>query len=309
MAIRVKHEGNITSRVVASSLGGKGKRQAEDAARLVQIQNQADIAAQDRASRESMHTSGTAAHLAASGLRGAPGIMGAPSGPSGLISPPGIRGGGGQRFSVDSAPYDDRPYPEEAPVKTGYTDKQREEFNALSEALVRAEQSGDYTPEELKELRRQVTARQLGIQPVRIMGKESAYPDGQGIGEIWTLDNGTVVTRNSKGDVSKIADARNEGGMPNEKAFQMAFKMASDEAGAKKDGVVTMARVKEIMGQIQATISGGAVDEGGGESQIPYSFMDDFFGFSEHYGSKFAPAPKAADDGAKDDPAKKWRVN
>lgn len=298
MAIRVKHEGNVTSRVVASSLGGKGKRQAEDAARLVQIQNQADIAAQDRASRESMHTSGTAAHLAAAGLRGAPGIMGAPSGPSGLISPPGMRGGGGQRFSVDSAPYDDRPYPEGAPVKTGYTDKQREEFNALSEALVRAEQSGDYTPDEMKELRRQVTEAQLGIKPVRIMGKESAYPDGQGIGEIWTLDNGTVVTRNSKGDVSKIAD-----GMSNEKAFQMAFKMAGDEGGA-----VSMARVKEIMGLIQATISGGASDGGGGKSQIPYSFMDDFFGFSEHYGPKAAPAPKADDDGAKDDPAKKWRV-
>ena len=38
MAIKVKHEGNVTSRVYASAAGGKGKRQAEDAKVLASMQ-------------------------------------------------------------------------------------------------------------------------------------------------------------------------------------------------------------------------------------------------------------------------------
>jgi hypothetical protein len=38
MAIKVKHEGNVTSRVYASAAGGKGKRQAEDARVLASMQ-------------------------------------------------------------------------------------------------------------------------------------------------------------------------------------------------------------------------------------------------------------------------------
>lgn len=38
MAIKVKHDGNVTSRIYASAAGGKGKRQAEDAIRLAQLQ-------------------------------------------------------------------------------------------------------------------------------------------------------------------------------------------------------------------------------------------------------------------------------
>ena len=38
MAIKVKHDGNVTSRIYASAAGGKGKRQADDAIRLAQLQ-------------------------------------------------------------------------------------------------------------------------------------------------------------------------------------------------------------------------------------------------------------------------------
>jgi len=38
MAIKVKHDGNVTSRIYASAAGGKGKRQAEDAIKLAQLQ-------------------------------------------------------------------------------------------------------------------------------------------------------------------------------------------------------------------------------------------------------------------------------
>ena len=38
MAIKVKHDGNVTSQIYASAAGGKGKRQAEDAMKLAQLQ-------------------------------------------------------------------------------------------------------------------------------------------------------------------------------------------------------------------------------------------------------------------------------
>lgn len=45
MAIKVKHEGNVTSRVVASAIGGKGRRDAEDSKALAQKAAQENIAA------------------------------------------------------------------------------------------------------------------------------------------------------------------------------------------------------------------------------------------------------------------------
>lgn len=45
MAIKVKHEGNVTSRVVASSLGGEARRNAEDSKSLAQMAAQQNMAA------------------------------------------------------------------------------------------------------------------------------------------------------------------------------------------------------------------------------------------------------------------------
>lgn len=326
MAIKVKHEGNVTSRVMASAGGGKGRRQAEDGVRLTQIQSQADIAAQDRASRESMQAMGTAAHLASSALGRAPGIMSAPSGPSGLV-----RGGGrGGGSSFTSQPYDWRDE-QPAPVRDTYTDRQRAEFNRLSEALVRAEQSGDFTPDEMKELRRQVTEAQLGIKPVKVMEKEPAFPEGQNIGQYWNLDDGTVVTRDNKGNVKKVTDGAKADGVSQSELFDKAYSIAKGEA-AETGKPVDMNRVKTLMKEIGGVLSGNSADGGGGESEIPFSFAEQLFGFSDIIdggekldlsGGAEPPAIPKADtskknwdgivsrDGTpadKNDPAKKWRV-
>jgi hypothetical protein len=299
MAIKVKHEGNVTSRLTASSAGGTGRRQAEDAARLTQMQTQADIAAQEQASREAMQLSGTAAHLAASGLGRAPGIISAPSGPSGLVHGTGKRSG----LNWGSEPYDGS-RPEET-----YTDRQIAEHNRLSDALVKAEQSGDYTPEEMTELRKQVHAKQMGIEPVRIM-KRQVYPEGQDSGQTWKLDDGTVVTRNNKGDVVKLVDSpKPDASIAPDKLFEKAFVLAQGEV--VDGGTPSMKRVKELMQEIKSVITG----EGGdttGEAGIPFSFVDDMFGFTDIYDKD--PKPDLTDPlpdrgGKKDeDPAKKWRV-
>lgn len=292
MAIKVKHEGNVTSRVMASAGGGKGRRQAEDAVRLTQIQSQENMAAQERASRESMQASSTAASLASSGLGRAPGIMGAPSGPSGLASHGGL--------ASPSKKYDDRP------VRETFTERQQEEFNRMSEALVKAEQSGDYTPEEMTELRKQVRYKQMGIEPVQIM-KRQVYPEGQDSGQTWKLDDGTVVTRNNKGDVVKLVDSQkpenNSGGISPDKAFQMAYNMASDEV-AESGGKVNLDRVKAIMSDINSVVSGNQQEQTG-SAGIPFSFMDNMFGFTDFYDDAEKPDFSTADV---KDPAKKWRV-
>ena len=45
MAIKVKHEGNVTSRIVASAVGGTGRRNAEDSKALAQKAAQENMAA------------------------------------------------------------------------------------------------------------------------------------------------------------------------------------------------------------------------------------------------------------------------
>ncbi len=299
MAIKVKHEGNVASRVMAASGGGQGRRQAEDAMRLTQIQSQADIAAQDRASRESMAIAGQATQLAASGLGRAPGIMSAPSGPSGLVY------GRGKKSDIS---WGSEPYDGSRPEEPDYTAKQRAEFNLLSEELVAAEQSGDFTEEELRDLRRQVRTRQLGIEPVPIMKEKSPYPQGQGVGQSWSLDNGVVVTRDDKGNIKKLSDGPNAAIAP-DKLFEKAFVLAQGEV--VDGGTPSMKRVKELMQEMKSVITG----EGGdttGEAGIPFSFMDDMFGFTDIYDNDPKPdltEPLADRGGKKDeDPAKKWRV-
>lgn len=58
MAIKVKHDGNVTSRIYASAAGGKGKRQADDAIRLAQLQ--ASAAGRSGGTGGGAHASATA---------------------------------------------------------------------------------------------------------------------------------------------------------------------------------------------------------------------------------------------------------
>lgn len=207
MAIKVKHEGNVTSRIFAASEGGRGKRRAEDAIRLAEIQSRADIAAQDRSTRGG----GVSAPSP-----GSPGAGHAPSGPSGLISPPFRRNAHGQQpdFAgkytkggltdrwmtereaeqdylkanpgatredvykhLDSLGHMDggsylAPGERAYPSDFKFTSQQKSEFDRLNESYEEARRSGDFSEDELKELRRQIIAKQAGIKPLPTLEDE-----------------------------------------------------------------------------------------------------------------------------------------
>lgn len=92
-------------------------------------------------------------------------------------------------------------------IDDAYTDRQRQEFNDLSNAYAEAERSEKFTKDELDEFRRNIIAKQAGIQPVPRMKKESPYPAGRDIGETWESDDGRfLMTRDDKGIPKKVGE-------------------------------------------------------------------------------------------------------
>jgi hypothetical protein len=247
MAIKVKHEGNVTSRIFAASEGGRGKRRAEDAIRLAEIQSRADIAAQDRSTRGG----GVSAPSP-----GSPGVGHAPVGPSGLISPPFRRDAHGQQpdFAgkytkggltdpwmtereaeqeylkanpgatredvykhLDSLGHMDggsylKPGERAYPSDFKFTSQQKSEFDRLNESYEEARRSGDFSEDELKELRRQIIAKQAGIKPLPTLEDGSKDP--------WTLAQARIFTDPGTGrqgyldkdGVPQFYDKESEGG-------------------------------------------------------------------------------------------------
>ena len=89
MAIKVKHEGNVTSRITAAGAGGRGKRAAEDGRAFAQI-------AASEAQAENRQLQGAHASPVSPGQAHAQ-IIGAPSGGGG-------GGGGGGHAQIIGSP-------------------------------------------------------------------------------------------------------------------------------------------------------------------------------------------------------------
>lgn len=98
MPIKVKHEGNVTSRIMAAAKGGRGKRASEDGKAWMQVaagEAQAGNRQLQGAHASPIGAGGGHAQLISAPAGGAPGITHAPSGASG--------GGGGRSGSGGSA--------------------------------------------------------------------------------------------------------------------------------------------------------------------------------------------------------------
>lgn len=96
MAIKVKHEGNATSRLMASGAGGKGRRRAEDAKLFLQVASQENMANRKVAEPRMIqaHAQGpSSAPLVQAHAGGNAPLMGAP----GIPQPHPYYGGGGGR--------------------------------------------------------------------------------------------------------------------------------------------------------------------------------------------------------------------
>jgi hypothetical protein len=107
-----------------------------------------------------------------------------------------------------------------------YSAQQRAEFNKLAEAGSQAAASGDFTPDELKDIRREIIAKQAGIQPLPRMSKASAYPTDRGPGQSWVADDGTgtVLTRDEKGQQKVLYKGTN---LPDVKDTADLYKQAT----------------------------------------------------------------------------------
>ena len=105
---------------------------------------------------------------------------------------------------------------------------QRDEFNKLSDAYEDAVASGDFTQEELADVRREIITKQAGIEPVARVKKKSPWPKGQGVGETWESSDGRfLLSRDNNGNIKKVAETNNQ---PTYNDRNEAWKMALDTA-------------------------------------------------------------------------------
>jgi len=180
MAIVVKH-GNHGSAILGAFGGGLGKRQAEDA-RLA-----AQIGAQEQANKRRMglHTkSSSNAANRSNVVAKAPAIQRSGRGGGGVVrSSPReswdvelARRDQAQAVSDESRRMINRPE-EEPEITKEYSSKQRQEYNSLMDAYDEAVASGNYTEDELVEIKRRVDAKRMGIEPLDRMKKPVATPE------------------------------------------------------------------------------------------------------------------------------------
>ena len=123
--------------------------------------------------------------------------------------------------------------------------KQRDEYNKLSDAYDDAVASGDYSEEELAEIRDQVTAKRMGIKPQPRIKKQSQWPAGQDVGETWATVDGATLTRDNKGNVKKLKDASGVTPKDRADAWKTAYEALKDPEGLKKTDMDEVAKLAE----------------------------------------------------------------
>jgi hypothetical protein len=253
MAIVVKHGGNPAPALVGAYGAGIGKRQAEDA------RQQAQLAAAEEAQRRSLEAQQREAALGREFTLG--------------------RDEAGQersletmRLSADlregSAEADQLRRRED--VEWGYSTKQRQEFEDMARSYDEAVNSGEFSEDELKEVKRQVIAKQAGITPLPKLKKESPYPQGQDVGQVWQAPDspGVTLTRDKEGNVKKLYESG--GGAPSvadvakiaQTVTESLTTVVNDERKPPKPEDVE-AGVKRIL-EMHKRLTGGATAAEGG---------------------------------------------
>ena len=103
--------------------------------------------------------------------------------------------------------------------------------------------SGEYTQDELNSLRTEVDAKRRAITMQPRFKKRSAFPDGQGTGQTWESTDGRfLLTRDSKGEVKKIAETNNKPTYKDEMdAWKNAIALATGE-----DGTVNAKKARQL---------------------------------------------------------------
>jgi hypothetical protein len=230
MAILVKHSGNAAPGAWGAFAGGQGKRHAEDAsAAMARIQQSTENAKQrnfqaseNRKSRKFQEKQSDTARQFSIENREDQQAYTTKSTEAAWEN---------QRERDDlsferafqTADYNQQLQQEN--VEFGYSARQRSEFDALSQAYSEAASSGEFTPDELAEIKTQVIGKMGGIERMPQLKRKSPYPEGQGIGQTWqSEDSRFLLSRDKDGQVKKLAETNS---MPTMKDIADLYGQAS----------------------------------------------------------------------------------
>jgi len=92
-----------------------------------------------------------------------------------------------------------------------YSSGQRRELAKINNAMQSVINDPRLSGAEKEDALRQLKAKRLGIQPMPMPGQKSPWPEGQDVGQTWTLDSGLVVTRTKDGDVKLLMKPTDQG--------------------------------------------------------------------------------------------------
>jgi hypothetical protein len=258
MAIVVKHGGNPAPALVGAYGAGIGKRQAEEA------RQQAQLAAAEEAQRRNLEAQQREAALGREFTLG--------------------RDEAGQERSLQTMRLsaDLREGSAEAEqlrrredVEWGYSARQRQEFEDMARSYDEAVNSGEFSEDELKEVKRQVIAKQAGITPLPKLTQKQITPEERLKTSTTTLPDGAVIGFKPDGTPFRLLEspAIKQAESMN-KDMEDALAQATEElneASSKGDGARPssedkLTRAEEIFKEKQAfrkRLTGGATAEGG----------------------------------------------
>lgn len=192
MAIVVKSGGNPAPALVGAYGAGMGKRRAEDE------RQQAQLAAAKEAQQRSIAAQQQESALSREFTLGRD-VAGQARALETMQTAADLREGAAESEQLRRR----------EDVEWTYTAQQRQKFDEMSRSYDEAVNSGEFSPDELKEVKRQVLAKQAGIAPLPKLKTQSPYQPGQDVGQVWQAPDspGVTLTRDKEGNVKKLYES------------------------------------------------------------------------------------------------------
>ncbi len=163
-----------------------------------------------------------------------------------------------------------------------YTAKQRQDIARFNTARQSVNDSEQFTPEEKQIALRMIDQQQANIKPSMMPRDPSkpTYPDGQGVGQMWTEQNGTMVGRKPDGSLQLIQrwDQGPEGKQEEsrirlqEKLYELRYRAITEDmsiTGANGKASHRQRTPEEVERLMQAVVGGGQADQSGQPAQQP----------------------------------------